>query len=120
MKFTYQTQQKHDVLIISLNGDLIEKDQTLELMKEIEHHIIENENNFILNLSELRYVNSNGLNILINILTKSRNAGGEVIITNVPERINKLFITTKLNTVFTVTNGVKEAIDMLTQQEAVK
>lgn len=116
MKFTYQTQQKPDVLIISLKGDLIEKDQTLDLMKEIEHHIIENKNNFILNLSELRYVNSSGLNVLINILTKSRNAGGEAIITNVPERINKLFITTKLNTVFTVTDSMEEAIEKIGKQ----
>ena len=116
MKFTYQIQQKPNVLIISLKGDLIEKDQTLELMKEIEHHIIENENNFILNLSELRYVNSTGLNVLINILTKSRNAGGEAIITNVPERINNLFITTKLNTVFTVTDSMEEAIEKIGKQ----
>lgn len=120
MNFTYQIQQKPDVLIISLKGDLIEKDQTLELMKAIEHHIIENENNFILNLSELRYVNSTGLNILINILTKSRNSGGEAIITNVPEKINKLIITTKLNTVFTVTDSVEKAVEMLTKQETVK
>ncbi len=116
MKFTYQIQQKPEALIISLKGDLTEKYQTLELMKDIEHHIIENENNFILNLLELRYVNSSGLNVLINILTKSRNAGGEAIITNVPERINKLFITTKLNTVFTVTDSMEEAIEKIGKQ----
>jgi len=58
--------------------------------------------------------------VLINILTKSRNSGGEAIITNVPEKINNLIITTKLNTVFAVTKSIEEALEMLTKQETVK
>ena len=113
MKFTYQTKQKPSATIISFKGDLIDKEQTLELMKDIENRIVENKNHFILNLSELRYVNSSGLNVLINILTKSRNSGGEAIISNVPEKINKLIITTKLNSLFTVAESVVEAAEML-------
>ena len=37
-------------------------------------------------------MNSTGLNILINILTKSRNAGGETVIANIPEKVKQLMI----------------------------
>jgi anti-anti-sigma regulatory factor len=38
--------------------------------------------------------------VLINTLTKARNAGGDVVIFGVSERLRQLFIITKLDKVF--------------------
>ena len=60
-------------------------------------------------------MNSTGLSILINILTQTRSKGGEVIIANVPEKINKLLLITKLNSVFTIKDNIELAKTELTQ-----
>ena len=85
------------------------------IVKEVENSIANNGNQFVLNLDKLEYMNSSGLNVFVSILTKSRNAGGDVIICCVPEKINQLLIITKLNSVFTVTETENEAVEKLSE-----
>jgi len=40
----------------------------------------------IIDISELRYINSSGIGVLITILTKFRNKGGEVYLMKLPRR----------------------------------
>jgi anti-sigma B factor antagonist len=63
----------------------------------------------ILDLSELQYMNSTGLNILINVLTRTRNAGGDALIAGMSNSVRQLFIVTKLDTVFIITPTIAEA-----------
>jgi anti-sigma B factor antagonist len=64
-------------------------------------------------MSNVRYLNSSGLNSLISLLTKARKSGGEVMIANVSPKVKDLLIITRLNTVFTVTDSVQEAQEKL-------
>jgi anti-sigma B factor antagonist len=61
-------------------------------------------------MGRLKYINSSGLTVLINTLTKARKTGGEVMIANVSTKVSELLLITKLNTVFTVTPTVDEAL----------
>ena len=58
-------------------------------------------------------MNSSGLNVLIQLLTKTRNNGGESVIFNVNKKITELLIITKLNTLFKIAETEEEAIKML-------
>ena len=113
MEFNYKVERKSGSVIFSLEGDLIDRGQALELIKEVEQLIEKKQNKFILDLADLKYVNSSGLNILINILTKSRKSGGDVAITALSPKVKELLIITKLNTVFNITNSVDEALSTL-------
>ncbi|MDQ3190502.1 MAG: STAS domain-containing protein, partial [Bacteroidota bacterium] len=79
MDFNYQIVVKKDIIIVSLAGELIEKHQAQNLMDELSIRIAET-NKILLNLNDLKYLNSVGLNVMINILTKFRTAGGEVAV----------------------------------------
>ncbi len=113
MNFIYDIKKEGQIHILTMQGDLIEKSQADSLMQEINNIILNNNIRFIINLGELKYLNSSGLTILIQILTKSRKAGGETIIANVGKRINELLVITKLNTVFTVAQSIEEATSKL-------
>jgi len=63
----------------------------------------------------MEYMNSNGLNILINILTLTRSKGGEVVLANIPARINKLLVITKLDSVFEIKDSIANAKKKLLQ-----
>lgn len=109
MSFSYQIKKDKDLLIVALKGNLIGKEQVGELFNEIDFEINEGVENIIIDLAEMVYLNSTGLSIFIQILTKVRNNGGDVIVVNVPEKINKLLVITKLNSVFNIKDSVENA-----------
>lgn len=107
--FNYLIENKDNYFIAHLEGRIMNDEVISELIKAIVLALDKNIN-VILNLEKLSYLNSSGLNCFITILTKSRVKGGETIITNIPETINKLLIISKLNTVFEIRETLEEAI----------
>ena len=116
MSFSYNIENINDKLtVISFTGRLMHAEDNEAIIKEVEEKIANGGSAFILDLEKLDYMNSSGLNVFVSILTKARNNGGDVIICSVPEKINQLLIITKLNSVFTVTKSVKEAVNKLSE-----
>ena len=113
MFFTYSSEKQGNIHIFTLKGDLIDKNQADKLIEEVNETILKNHIRFIVDLGNLKYLNSSGLTILIQILTKARKAGGEAVIANVGKRIKELLVITKLNTVFTVADTVEQGIAKL-------
>ncbi len=109
MSFSYKITKENSLLIISLNGNLIGKEQVGNLFSEVEEEINNGVENIIIDLAEMNYLNSTGLSIFIKILTLTRSNGGEAIVVNVPEKINKLLVITKLNSVFNIKESVENA-----------
>jgi anti-sigma B factor antagonist len=54
-------------------------------------------------------MNSSGLGVLITVLTKLRNKGGEVVLLNPSEQVKKLLLITKLNNIFNIFDSKEEA-----------
>ena len=113
MFFTYTSAKQGNIHIFTLKGDLIDKNQADKLIEEVNETIVNNHIRFVVDLGNLKYLNSSGLTILIQILTKARKAGGEAVIANVGKRIKELLVITKLNTVFTVADTVEQGIAKL-------
>ena len=113
MLFDFSINDQSTPVIISLSGELIEKNQATELLAKIEELLNENKTKFVINLANLKYMNSSGLNTLIQLLTKSRTKGGDTVICNMNKKINELLLITKLNTLFKVVNNEAEALKML-------
>ena len=116
MDFQYKFSDQSGVQVITLSGKLLGKEQSEALSNAMDTSISDGNSNFVMDLEKLSYMNSTGLNILISFLTKARNAGGELIITNVPSTINKLLIITKLNNVFHVEETLELAIEAMNSQ----
>jgi anti-sigma B factor antagonist len=113
MRFSFKLEEEKNVAIIYLMGDLMERSDSVELIAKIDELINLDRHTFVLNLSELKYLNSTGLNLLISILSKARNHGGEALVTEVSAKVKELLVVTKLNTVFTITDSNKKAIEMI-------
>jgi anti-sigma B factor antagonist len=110
MDFEYSTRESGPVITLALKGDLIERNQAEPLLSQHQQLLQAGSRSFIINLKELRYMNSSGINVLINILTRSRNVGGEVVVTQLSDKAKQLLVVTKLNTVFNVTETEEEAM----------
>lgn len=113
MIFSYKSSKQDGINSFLFYGELIDRGQATALLDEIEEGVAKNENKILLNLANLKYLNSSGLNVIINILTKARKSGGDVAICNVNKKITELLVITKLNSVFNVCDSVEEGIEIL-------
>ncbi|TVR79900.1 MAG: anti-sigma factor antagonist [Chitinophagaceae bacterium] len=103
-------EKAENVNVITLKGSLLAEVQSRELLEKFQALIAEGEVNFIFDLGELEFINSSGLGLLLTCLTKSRKAGGEVILANVPGQVNNLLVMTKLNNIFYNTDNIPAAL----------
>ena len=110
MKFSSEV--KNETLVIRLDGDLIgENDGTGVLAiatDAIQNKIVK----CVIDISSLRYINSSGIGVLITILTKFRNKGGEVYLLKPSESVQKLLVITKLNAIFQIAKTEEEALTL--------
>ncbi|HLG03421.1 MAG TPA: STAS domain-containing protein [Bacteroidia bacterium] len=110
MSFTQTLVSKHPVAIIALNGELIDRQQAQQLLDMTNELIEAGQSRIVMELSELKYMNSTGLNAMINVLTKSRKNGGDLVIAGISRKMQELLLVTKLNAVFTVTGTAEEGV----------
>jgi anti-sigma B factor antagonist len=106
----YTSKVKDEILFIQLQGDLIGEENGLELVDLVNDKINESILLCAIDLSGVRYMNSSGIGVLITLLTKFRNKGGEVILINPSDQIKKLLIITKLNAIFNIVASEVEAL----------
>jgi anti-sigma B factor antagonist len=106
----YTTKEKNSILFIQLKGDLIGESNGMELVDLVNDKLNQEVNSCAIDLSEVRYMNSSGIGVLITILTKFRNKGGEVVLINPSDQIKKLLVITKLNAIFNIVNNEEEAL----------
>lgn len=113
MTFDFDIKVEEGIQVVYFKGELIERSQSVLMVESIVKLLEDKQFKFIFDLTDLRYMNSSGLNVLINLLTKARREGGEVVITNVNRKIKELLIITKLNSMFTVTDSHEVALAKL-------
>jgi len=107
MKYSHKI--VNDILVLTLSGDLIGENHGPELISIINDAINEDVIFCIIDIREVRYINSSGIGVLITILTKYRNKGGEVVLIKPSESVEKLLIITKLNSIFTIVPNIDHA-----------
>jgi len=105
----YQFNLEHGFLVVSLKGDLIGEENGPKIVAELEGYNGEGNLKVIIDISEVRYINSSGIGVLITLLTKARNKGGELCLIKPSESVRKLLIITKLQAIFKVFDSISEA-----------
>ncbi|MFN5168165.1 MAG: STAS domain-containing protein [Cyclobacteriaceae bacterium] len=101
---------KSNTLILHISGDLIGEDNGSQLVEAVKEAISHQVMTCIIDISELRYINSSGIGVLITLLTKFRNKGGEVYLMQPSDSVKKLLVITKLNAIFQVIQSEDEII----------
>jgi len=113
-KFSFTITEENSIILLKLSGRILDNEQTSRLLKAVNKTISDKINKIVLDIEYIEYINSNGLNCFIQLLTKARNMGGDAVIVNVPEKIKNLLLISKLNTVFTIKDSIGQANEILT------
>ncbi len=104
-------ERKRDgVTILEMSGKLMggpDADAFDEILKTLIH---EGNKNVIVSMEKVKWVNSTGLGILISGYTTLKKSGGELKLLKVSDRIESIFIVSKLFTVFESFENEAEAV----------
>jgi anti-sigma B factor antagonist len=108
MKLQYSQKKDPKVHYLFMEGDLIGDEAGPRLAELVSDSVEEGIKVLVIDLEKVRYISSSGLGLLITLLTKMKNAGGELFLTAPSEHVKKLLIITKLNGIFKVLDSVDE------------
>ncbi len=104
-------ERKRDgVAILEMSGKLMggpDSDTFDETIKTLIH---EGYHNVVVSMEKVKWVNSTGLGILISGYTTLKKSGGELKLLKVSDRIENIFIVSKLYTVFESFQDEEEAV----------
>lgn len=104
-------EEKHDdVTVITLKGKMMGGPETLAVHEKVKELVENKDNKVVIDLSKVKWMNSSGLGILIGCMTTLKNAGGELKLAAVTEKVQSLFMITKLVTIFDTEDDVEIAI----------
>ena len=91
-----------DILYLRVVGDLTGGPDADQLLQAANAHLGEATPNCAIDLSEVRYIDSTGIGVLVALLTKFRSRGGEIVLINSADHPRKMLTLTKLTNIFAV------------------
>jgi anti-sigma B factor antagonist len=107
---TVKTQAVDSVVVVTVKGKLMGGKETDEVHDQIRQVIAQGKKKIVFDISKVRWMNSRGLGMLMACYTSVTNSGGELKLAGVSEKINSLFMITKLITIFKTYNSVDDAV----------
>ena len=101
------------ILFVRLSGDLIGSPDTQQLLQSVDQYLGEDVRYCAADLSEVRYINSTGIGVMVSLLTKFRSRGGELVLINPADHPRKMLALTKLNAIFSIADDEQSAVQQL-------
>ncbi|MCS6981640.1 MAG: STAS domain-containing protein [Flavobacteriales bacterium] len=106
-----------EILVLTLKGQLLSRDDGQTVLSTLYQRWPENKVvKILVDLSEINYMNSEGLGTLLRIFTKARQSGGDMALWGINDRLKQLFIITRLHHIFNVFDQRAQAMEFLSGQ----
>jgi anti-sigma B factor antagonist len=105
-----KSERHGSVLVMNMKGKIMGGPDANTFREELKGHIEDGVKKVVVDLGKVDWMNSSGLGILIGGLTTVKNAGGEMKLARVTDKIKSLLMITKLVQVFDSHETVESAI----------
>jgi|Deesub1362B_J571_1020462.scaffolds.fasta_scaffold02882_3 anti-sigma B factor antagonist len=107
---TIKEEIRDDVAILYLKGNMMGGPESMQVHEKVKSLITDKIKKVVIDLSKVKWMNSSGLGALMACMTSLKNAGGELKISGATEKIQNLFMITKLITIFDTYETVDRAV----------
>ncbi len=104
---------KDGITIIYLSGNLLGENANGPVLDYLKAQLEAGHKKVLFNLTDLKFINSTGLGMLMTAIARVRNAGGEMYLCNVPEMMTKILKMMKLDSTFPTAATEPEAVSHL-------
>lgn len=105
-----KTEMKDDIAIVHANGKLMGGPESDALRDEVKRLLEDGVRKFVINLKGVPWINSTGLGALMSVYTSIQREDGALKLCHVSDRIQSLFMITKLLTIFDTHPSQDEAV----------
>jgi anti-sigma B factor antagonist len=102
--------ERYNAVLIELKGNVMGGEDTKEFNDMLHKYIDEGKKNIVVDLHDVKFMNSSGLGMLISGLTTMKKAEGTFRLSRVTDKIESLLIITKLITIFETYKTIDEAV----------
>jgi len=102
MSLTIDTRAVSHVTILDIHGRIILGPEIGTLRTAVHELVAQGNKKIILNLADVDYIDSSGVGELVACFTTVRNAGGELKLLNLTQKVHDVLHVTKLYTVFDI------------------
>ena len=106
-----KTTEKYEAVVIELKGNVMGGDDTKDFNELLHKLIDEGKTRIVVDLGDVKFMNSSGLGMLIGGLTTVKKANGYYKLANITDKIESLLIITKLITIFEHYDSVDKALE---------
>jgi len=106
------------IVILDLDGNIRLGEGSADLHEALRLLVEKGNKKILLNLADVSHIDSSGLGEIVSGYTTLHNAGGELKLFNLSDRVHELMTMTKLLTVFDVYDNESEAIDSFNDKSA--
>ena len=110
VRMTIKEERRDGVAVLSVKGKMLGGPETAALHQKVKDLLAEGVKKVVIDLSGVKWLNSSGLGVLMGAMTSVRNAGGELKLSGVTDKVESLFMITKLITIFDTYDSVDEAV----------
>ena len=102
--------EQYNAVVIELKGNVMGGDDTKEFNELLHKVLDEGKKNVVVDLSEVKFMNSSGLGMLIGGLTTMKKGNGTLKLARTTDKIESLLVITKVSTIFESFETVEDAI----------
>ena len=81
-----------DVAVLSVSGKLMGGNETWEIHEKVKSLIADSVNKVVIDLAKVKWLNSQGLGMLMASYTSLKNAGGQLKVSGAAEKVNSLLM----------------------------
>jgi len=108
-----KTTEKYEAVVIELKGNVMGGEDTKDFNELLHKLIDQGKTRIVIDLGDVKFMNSSGLGMLIGGLTTVKKANGQYKLANITDKIESLLIITKLITIFEHYESVDKALESL-------
>ncbi|NUQ24039.1 MAG: STAS domain-containing protein [Saprospiraceae bacterium] len=108
--------ERPGVLIVHVHH-LLSETINKEILSAVQSGIDQGFTTFVVDLTDAPFINSVGLNVLIHLMLRSKEAGGNMAIANVSAKVLQLLEVTKLKSMFLIAPDLEAAMQLLLAEE---
>ena len=102
--------ESENAVLIKLEGDMMLGYEANDFHEAIKSSLEKKKKNVVVDLSEVKFITSWGIGILIHGYTTATNGGTSFKLAAVPEKVKETFRKIKIDSIFKQYNSVEEAL----------
>ncbi len=102
--------EKYNAAIVELKGKIEGGPFAAEFKETLLNLLKQDKKNIIVDMSDIKFINSNGIGILVGGYTTVKNGGGELKLVNSGHKVKGVLSITRLNQIFENYGSMEEAL----------